>query len=98
METNPQGTQPITIGLIAKGLLAWSQPADEVPNKTLTKRYLNRLFPTISSAELLSRTKKVHDIMVKLKENGWLESTEYVEFQRYNIARLNVLEREGNSR
>lgn len=69
-------SRTLTAGTIAKMLLSLSDSRGVDITKARAKEYVNRLFPTISSAELLRRTKAVYTVATQLKENGWLESDE----------------------
>lgn len=76
--------QQITLGMIAKSLLAWSSSAGIEVTQRRVKQFVNSLFPTISSKELLSRSRKIFYVMDQLEQNGWLESEEAGYFKKFD--------------
>ena len=89
---NPVADQPlsstsgaqITAGTVAKSILAWADSQGVKLTQRRVKQFVDRMWPSISSAELLSRSRKLFYLVAQLEANGWLESEEAQVYKQFD--------------
>jgi len=89
---NPVADQPlsstsgaqITAGTVAKSILAWADSQGVKLTQRRVKQFVDRMWPGISGAELLSRSRKLFYLVAQLEANGWLESEEAQQYKRFD--------------
>ena len=74
----------VTAGMVAKSLLAWADAQGIQITQKKVKDFVNRMWPTISGHELLTRSRKIFYLCSQLEANGWLESEEAQSFKAFD--------------